>query len=358
MSLLERLKREIAAAGPISIDAYMARCLHDPIDGYYATRPALGEDGDFITAPMVSQMFGELIGLWAVETWRRMGAPRRVLMVEMGPGDGTLMSDALRAAKLAPDFLAAAELWLVETSKPLEARQLATLANGPLRPRWIERIEDLPDDSPLLLVGNEMLDCLPAAQFVRTADGVAERMVGLDAAGGLAFGLRPAPLANPGPADLPEGAVFEVSGAQTRLATTLANRVVRQRGAALMIDYGRGEPSHGDTLQGLKRHRKVEPLACPGEADLTVHVDFAAVCSAAKSAGAGVAMLTQGEFLRRLGIEARAATLAETSPRQADRIGRQRERLIGPEHMGELFKAACIHDPSFTPPGFGDAAWP
>ncbi|HLK26675.1 MAG TPA: SAM-dependent methyltransferase, partial [Caulobacteraceae bacterium] len=140
MSLLARLKAEIAAAGPIGVDAYMARCLHDPLDGYYATRPALGEDGDFITAPMVSQMFGELIGLWAVETWRRMGAPDRFLLVELGPGDGTLMSDALRAARLAPGFLAAAEVWLVEPSKPLVERQRAALGGAGVAPRWTDRL--------------------------------------------------------------------------------------------------------------------------------------------------------------------------------------------------------------------------
>jgi SAM-dependent MidA family methyltransferase len=358
MSLLERLKTEIAAGGPIGVDAYMARCLHDPLDGYYATRPALGADGDFLTAPMVSQMFGELIGLWVVETWRRMGAPTRVLLVEVGPGDGTLMSDALRAARLAPDFLAAAEHWLVETSAPLAVLQRARLAGASPAPRWIPHLEDLPADAPLLLIANEVLDCLPARQFVRTPAGLGERVVGLRADGGLAFGLRPVPLAAvPSAAAAPCGAVIEVSAAQQAFAADLAGRIARQDGAALLIDYGRTEPGGGDTLQALARHRKVDPLAAPGEADLTVHVDFPAVCAAAAASGAAVALLTQGVFLRRLGIVERAEALTRGRPDQSARLQSQLERLIGDEGMGALFKAVCVHDEAFAPPAFEDAAW-
>jgi len=358
MSLLERLKTEIAAGGPIGVDVYMARCLHDPKDGYYATRPALGADGDFITAPMVSQMFGELIGLWAVEAWRRMAAPARVLLVEMGPGDGTLMSDVLRAARLAPDFLDAAELWLIETSQPLAARQQERLAGAAPALRWIERLDQAPGDAPMLLIANELLDCLPARQFVRTAEGLAERVVGLGQDGALAFGLRPAPLgAAPAAEGAACGALIEVSTAQQALAAELGSRVVRQGGAALLIDYGSGEPGGGDTLQALARHTAVDPLAAPGEADLTVHADFPAVCGAAAAAGASVGLLTQGVFLGRLGIVERAAALARGRPDQAPRIERQLDRLIGDEAMGALFKAACIHHPGLAPPAFEDASW-
>jgi NADH dehydrogenase [ubiquinone] 1 alpha subcomplex assembly factor 7 len=359
MSLLERLKSEIAAGGPIGVDVYMTRCLHDPKDGYYATRPALGEDGDFITAPMVSQMFGELIGLWAVETWRRMGAPARVLLVEMGPGDGSLMSDALRAAKLAPDFLAAADLWLVETSKPLIERQRAALAGERLPPRWIDRLEVLPDEAPLLLLANEFLDCLPTKQFVRTAQGLSERVVGLDGCGELAFGLGPSlgripPLV----ARQPRGTIIEVPDALLDFSRDLGETIARRGGAALLIDYGRSGGRAGDTLQALRRHQKVDPLTCPGEADLTMRVDFEALCGVARAQDAQTALLDQGAFLRRLGIEQRAAALAAARPDEADRIGRQLDRLIGEEQMGSLFKAACIHDRMFTPPAFEDAAWP
>jgi SAM-dependent MidA family methyltransferase len=355
MSLRDRLKAEIAASGPISVADYMMRCLHDPAFGYYATRPALGEDGDFITAPLVSQMFGELIGLWAVETWRRLGAPKRLLLVEVGPGDGALMTDALRAASLAPDFLAAAELWLIETSNPLIERQKTALANARLEPRWIGSLSELPDDAPVVLIANELLDCLPARQLVRTPGGWAERQVGLDANGTLAFGLAPV-FDRPGASGEAIGAVVEISPAQQALGAELGGLIARQGGAVLLIDYGRAEPGFGDTLQALKRHEKVDPLACPGEVDLTVHADFPAVLAEAAAAGAATALLTQGEFLRRLGVEQRAAALAKAQPGHAPRIGRQLDRLIGDDQMGLLFKAACIHSVGVVPPGFEGAA--
>ncbi len=355
MSLRDRLKAEIAATGPIGVADYMTRCLHDPAFGYYATRPALGEDGDFITAPLVSQMFGELIGLWAIATWRRLGAPERLLLVEAGPGDGTLMADALRAARLAPDFLNAAHLWLVETSKPLIDQQKAALAEAPLEPRWTTSLADLPGDAPVVLIANEVLDCLPARQLVRTPAGWAERQVGLDERGELAFGLTPV-FDRRNQADDRLGEVVEVSAAQQALGARLGELVARQGGAALVIDYGRDKPGVGDTLQALRRHETVDPLASPGEADLTVHVDFPAVLAAARAAKASTAILTQAAFLRRLGIEQRAAALTKARPDKAARIGRQLDRLIGEDRMGLLFKAACIHSAGFTPPGFEDAA--
>jgi NADH dehydrogenase [ubiquinone] 1 alpha subcomplex assembly factor 7 len=351
MSLLERLKAEIAAAGPISVADYMMRCLHDPRFGYYATRPAIGEDGDFITAPMVSQMFGELIGLWAVETWRWLGAPARVVLAEAGPGTGALMVDALRAARVTPDFLAAAELWLIETSEPLICQQKAALAGSTLTPNWTDGLGGLPKDAPIVLIANELLDCLPAHQFIRTEVGWAERQVGLDVAGELTFGL--APIANgPDRADAPVGAVVEISPAQQAYGAQIGALVERQDGAVLLIDYGRAEPGFGDTLQALSRHRKVDPLACPGETDLTVHADFPAVLAASREAGAATAILTQGAFLRRLGIEQRAQALAVARPDQAPRIGRQLDRLIGAEQMGLSFKAACVHSTGLVPPAF------
>ena len=228
---------------------YMTRCLHDPSFGYYATRPALGEDGDFITAPLVSQMFGELIGLWAVETWRRLGAPKRLLLVEVGPGDGTLISDALRAAGLAPDFLAAAELWLVETSAPLMADRRAALADAALAPRWIDSLADLPSDAPVVLIANELFDCLPARQLVRTPAGWAERQIGLDENGNLAFGLASLQ-GHRGDAGQQLGARSPKS---LRGATGLPGPGVRgpgsrqERGAALVYQTnGRDEPGTGD----------------------------------------------------------------------------------------------------------------
>ena len=346
VSLKDRLRAEIAAGGPISVADFMARCLHDPKDGYYATRPALGEVGDFVTAPLVSQMFGELIGLWLVEAWRGAGAPPRFVLAEAGPGDATLTADVLRAARLEPAFLAAAELWLIETSAPLRARQAERLAR--FSPRWTSRFAELPDDAPLFLIANEFLDCLPAQQFQRTSRGWAERVVGLDQAGELAFGLRPAVGCFP---EAPTGTVLERSPAQAAFAAELAGRITRQGGAALLIDYGRTNGAPGDTLQALRRHRKVDPLASPGAADLTVHADFAAALRAARDAGASAGLLTQRAFLRRLGVEARAEALAHAHPDRAETLRRQLERLIAPDQMGELFKALAIWtgDP---PPAF------
>jgi SAM-dependent MidA family methyltransferase len=346
MSLKDRLRAEIAATGPISIADYMARCLHDPRDGYYARRPALGEDGDFVTAPLVSQMFGELIGLWLVEAWRAAGAPPRTILAEAGPGEASLMADLQRAARLAPEFLAAAELWLIETSAPLRARQAARLGAAP---RWANALAELPDDAPLFLVANEFLDCLPAQQYQRTPHGWAERVVGLDQGGELAFGLRPVIGCFP---EATVGTVLERSPAQGAFAAELAARISRQGGAALLIDYGRANDEPGDTLQALCRHQKVDPLASPGAADLTVHAHFAAVLREARNAGATAALITQRDFLGRLGIEARAQALARAHPDRAETLRRQLERLTAPDQMGELFKAVAIWrgDP---PPAFG-----
>ncbi|CAN5306863.1 class I SAM-dependent methyltransferase [soil metagenome] len=385
MSLLDRLRAQIAQDGPISVAEYFTRCLHDPRDGYYATRPALGEGGDFLTAPGVSQMFGELIGLWLLETWTRMGQPSPVRLVEMGPGDGTLIGDILRAAKLLPAFLKAADLWLVEVSPPLRALQASRLVGTVLTPRWADRLEAVPADAPLLLVANEVLDCLPARQFVKTDGGWAERMVGLDESGGLALGLKalgpppmgeatrsagggrvshlgqippPSPSATPPPwgENLPAGAVVESSPAQAALGSEIGHRVARDGGAALLIDYGRDAPGPGDTLQALKAHAKVSPLAEPGQADLTVWADFPAVLEAAVEAGAATgAILGQGEFLRGLGIEARAQALSQAWPDQTGVVARQLDRLTGPAQMGALFKVVCIHAPGLAPPLFEDA---
>jgi NADH dehydrogenase [ubiquinone] 1 alpha subcomplex assembly factor 7 len=353
MSLERRLKAQIAAEGPLTVAQYMTACLHDPQDGYYATRPRLGEGGDFVTAPLVSQMFGELLGLWAAECWMRMGEPARVLLVEAGPGDGTLMADVLRAARLAPGFLDATQLCLVETSAPLAAVQRARLADAPLQPSWVAALPDLPAGAPVILLANELLDCLPARQFVRTERGWAERMVGLDAAGDLAFGLAPRPLDRILP--LAEvGTVVEVSAAQEAFGAELGALLAREGGVALLVDYGRDAPGFGDTLQALAGHRKVPPLQDPGRTDLTVHADFPAVAAAARAAGtAASAVLTQGELLARLGVRERAEALMRARPDRADILRRQLERLTAPDQMGTLFKTLALHaPPQLIPPGF------
>jgi SAM-dependent MidA family methyltransferase len=351
MSSDDRLKAHIRASGPMTVAQYMTWRLHDPEDGYYATRPALGEDGDFITAPMVSQMFGELVGLWAVQVWHGLGRPARLALVEAGPGDGTLMSDVLRAARLEPAFMAAIDLWLIEISPVLRATQRARLAGAPARAHWIGSLAELPPDRPILLIANELLDCLPARQFVRTDKGWAERMIGLDADDALAFGLTGRPLGPEAPYAR-VGDIVETSPAQAAFAQTLAGVIARQGGGALLIDYGRDEPGAGDTLQALRRHRKTSPL--DSGADLTVHADFPAVAAAARAAGAQTtAILPQGELLARLGVFERAAALAKARPEGADVIRRQLQRLTAPEQMGTLFKALAIYRPGDPlPPGF------
>jgi len=363
MSLLDRLKAQIAQDGPIGVPEFFTRCLHDPRDGYYALRPDLGAGGDFITAPLVSQMFGELIGLWVLETWTRMGRPSPVRLVEMGPGDGTLMSDLLRAGKLDPEFLAAAQVWLVEVSGPLRAKQAAKLGEIP---RWVERLDEVPA-GPMILVANELLDCLPARQFVRTESGWAERVIGLGEDGALAFGLRALSAKGPstgsagppppnGEESLPVGAVLESSPAQAALASDIAHRLLTDGGAALLIDYGRDVLEAGDTLQAVRGHQKVDPLTTAGLADLTVWADFPSVVAAARATGAKAGpVLTQAQFLLALGIEARAQALASARPDRAEQIARQLDRLVGKAQMGALFKVACLTAPDLSPPLFEDA---
>ncbi len=356
--LAAELKALIAADGPISVGRYMALCLGHPRHGYYMTRDPLGARGDFITAPEISQMFGELIGLWAVATWQQMGAPAAFRLVELGPGRGTLMADALRAARLVPAFGAAASIDLVEMSPVLRARQAETLA-GLATPAWHERLDSVPDGTAIV-IANEFFDALPIDQFVRGREGWHERRVGLDAAGELAFGLDPSPLpaiaalaAHFPPARMGDVVERLEGGAVQALATRLAT----QGGAALVIDYGHGAHGYGDTLQAMKAHGFVPPLETPGEADLTAHVDFAALARSAKTAGArAFGTLTQGDFLARLGLGARAARLQ----RDQDAAGRAAiveaaERLAGTGagQMGTLFKVLGLADPALgPPPGF------
>lgn len=352
MTLLERVRGLIAREGPLSVARYMEICLHDPEQGYYAVRPRLGETGDFITAPLVSQMFGEILGLWVAEVWTRLGSPARMRLVELGPGHGVMMSDALRAAKRAPDFLDACEVWLVESSAPLRQSQAATL-EGLTSPRWAAGLADVPADAPVIVLANEFLDCLPIRQGVRTPSGWRERRVGLDTAGELAFtAAEPIPTP-PRLADVPVGTIVEWSDALTRFGSTVGALMVEAGGAALFIDYGRDRPGPGDTLQALRDHRKESPLGSPGQADLTAHADFPAFLDAARATGAAVGPIrTQGELLSALGIRVRAAALIKSRPDRAATIERQLERLIAPNQMGDLFKAAVVHQPGLVAPGF------
>jgi NADH dehydrogenase [ubiquinone] 1 alpha subcomplex assembly factor 7 len=349
----KRIARQIAGQGPITVADYMAQVLTDPRHGYYMSGDPFGRDGDFITAPEISQMFGELIGLWCVDTWQRMGAPARILLVELGPGRGTLIADALRAAKLVPGLLAAAELHLVEVSPALREHQRAALHS--YRVIWHDGLADLPD-GPLLLVANEFFDALPVRHFERGARGWCERMVVLDGAGDLAFGLAPPSpaAAHLVPAALraaPAGSLAEVSPAALGLAAALGRRIRDHGGAALIVDYGHAKTATGVTLQALRSHAPHAVLQHPGSADLTAHVDFAALARAAEEAGAWAqGPVTQGTFLKRLGLEARTATLLrEATPAQARDVEAARRRLSDADQMGELFKALALTHPSLGP---------
>jgi SAM-dependent MidA family methyltransferase len=291
-------------------------------------------------------MFGELVGLWAVEVWQAMGGPAPLRLVELGPGRGTLMADALRAARLVPAFRAAASVHLVETSPALRERQKNALAPAGAEIHWHERIEDVPA-GPAIVIANEFFDALPIRQFAATARGWCERLVGLQE-GDLAFGLTAEP--ETGICEVPTaGAVLERSDEAVAVIGLLAHRLVRQGGAALLVDYGYVEPGTGDTLQAVRRHSRANPLQDPGEADLTAHVDFRSLGNAATMAGARLhGPATQGEFLLALGIETRASLLKRrATPAQAEEIDRALERLTGssPEAMGELFKVLGLSHP-------------
>ncbi|MFI5411697.1 class I SAM-dependent methyltransferase [Kaistia sp. UC242_56] len=349
--LAEKLVHRIENFGPITIADYMAACLGDPEFGYYTTREPFGSAGDFVTAPEVSQMFGELIGLWAVETWRRMGSPAAFVLAEIGPGRGTLMADALRAAKVAPDFEKAATIVLVETSPRLRAIQADTLAGHAID--WIEHIDALPE-GPAIVVANELFDALPVRQFLRTADGWAERMVGVSE-GRLAFGLRGNAHFDGADDRAPEGSLVETASISAAIMATLAARLQHSGGAFLTIDYGHAESGYGDTLQALRSHAFDDPLAHPGEADLTVHVDFAALSRTAEANGARAsAIWTQGDFLLALGLLERAGRLgAGKDAATQDAIRAAVERLAGPAAMGSLFKVLCVTGGNLVAPPFG-----
>lgn len=359
-ALARLLGQRIRAAGPLTIADFMQEALLHPRLGYYTTRDPLGARGDFITAPEVSQVFGELVGLWCADAWDKMDRPDRVVLAELGPGRGTLMADALRALKAVPDLGRALSLHLVETSRVLRRSQAAALAAA--SPSWHESIAELPD-GPLILVANEFLDALPIRQLVRGAAAWHERLVTLGADGEtLAFALDPAPsaaaaLVPPPLVAAPAGSLVEIRPAALALAAALGARLARQGGVALFIDYGYFPSACGDTLQALRRHRSHAVLEDPGEADLTAHVDFAAFARAARDAGARAwGPEPQGAFLAALGLAERAtALLARASPAQVEAIESGCRRLIDPEEMGTLFKALALAAPQLpAPAGFAE----
>jgi SAM-dependent MidA family methyltransferase len=346
--LAGKLKRLIEAHGPVSLAEYMAHCLGDPEHGYYTTRDPFGAAGDFTTAPEVSQMFGEIVGAWLAHAWASCGAPSPVRLVELGPGRGTLMADLLRVMSRVPDLAGAAIIHLVETSPVLREAQQRALSGHDVH--WHASLAEVPPGA-LLLVANEFFDALPIRQFVRSEGVWRERAVGL-IDGELAFGLGPGQLPEGPPA--PDGAIFEISPAADGIFAAIAHRIAEHGGAALVIDYGHAMSGPGETLQAVRRHAFADPLDAPGEADLTAHVDFAALGRSARAAGAAVhGPMPQGDFLLSLGLLERAGRLgaaANEPERQAIRAAV--ERLANPDQMGTLFKVMALSRPGVSLPPF------
>lgn len=347
-ALRDILARQISTTGPITLAEYMTQCLLHPHHGYYTTRDPLGADGDFTTAPEISQMFGELIGLCLAQSWLDQGAPDRFTLAEIGPGRGTLMADVLRATRSVPGFHAAADLHLVEASPTLRDCQAQRL--GQFAPQWHDTIASLPD-APLFLVANEFYDALPIRQFTRDAKGWRETMVAWQGDTLVAGLSDPAPIEalDHRLDDTAEGETVELCAPAAPITAEIADRIAASGGAALIFDYG-GWHSRGDTFQALERHTPVDPFANPGRADLTAHVDFEAIAKAAPMASHSQ-LIPQGVFLERLGITARAQSLAKSLSGAAleSHIAAHR-RLTHPEEMGSLFKTLALFPKGAPPP--------
>ena len=350
--LLDHLKQQISADGAVTVANYMTECLANPEYGYYILNEPFGVSGDFVTAPEISQIFGELLGLWVVHQWHAMDKPKSFNLIELGPGRGTLMSDALRAAGGLPEFMAGLNVHLVETSRRLRGFQNQAL--NPFSPSWHDEISSLPD-GPFIVIANEFFDALPIHQFEYTEYGWLERRVGV-ADGQLAFTPWPSSFsieADVSSAGQPRiGDIFEVSPESREIVSELAARCKLQPGCALFIDYGHSRSGFGDTLQAVKAHAYADVLKTPGDADLTAHVDFEALAKSAARAGAiAYGSELQCQFLKALGINERTDILsARATPDQLAQLKSGRDRLIGGDQMGNLFKVLAIASPDLPPP--------
>ena len=359
--LLSEIKKLIKSSGPMPVWRYMELCLMHPKHGYYLSRDPLGREGDFTTAPEVSQMFGELLGLWAASVWKAIGSPPLLRLIEIGPGRGTMTADALRALRVLPPLYQALSIHLVEVNPVLREKQKATLS-GTRNLTWHDTIDDVPD-GPSVIFANEYFDVLPIHQAVKRENGWHERTVELDDGGKLAFGAASEPIPRfevllpPWVRAAPVGAVFEWRPDAEIMR--IASRVRDQEGAALIIDYGHVRSDAGDTLQAIARHSFADPLENPGQADVTAHVDFQALVRATEDLGAGVhGPVPQGDFLKRLGIETRAVNLMAKATREASEdVASALKRLVGGGRsgMGQMFKVLGISEPNLTTlAGFAD----
>ncbi|MBE7638076.1 class I SAM-dependent methyltransferase [Sneathiella sp. P13V-1] len=359
-TLEDLITSEIIANGPMRLDTYMERALLHPEFGYYQKQIPFGSKGDFVTSPEISQMFGELIGLWCVDTWAKLGAPSKFAFVEMGPGRGILMQDALRSAKLVPEFLEAAEIHLVEASDQLIKVQQERLKDHPIQ--WHSAFPDIPDGMPVICIGNEFLDALPIRQFQLVDGGWQEKKVTVTD-DGLTFVTPPSDEADladqlPSISECSDGDIAEISTPAREFISFLAKKIKSNRGAALFIDYGPAENALGDSFQAVQRHEYSNPLENPGGKDLTAHVHFSPLREVALSAGcAAPAIEGQGRFLERLGIEARVMQLSKNATeKQHKDIVAAHKRLVSEQEMGTLFKAFSFSSGLAAPAaGFGDA---
>lgn len=353
-ALSEEIKRLIKSAGPMPVWRYMELCLNHPDYGYYVSRDPLGREGDFTTSPEISQMFGELLGLWSASVWTAAGEPSTLRLVEIGPGRGTMMADALRALRVLPPLYQALSVHLVEINPVLREKQKATLA-GIRNVHWHTDIAEVPE-GPAVILANEYFDVLPIHQAVKRETGWHERVIEISGSGALVFGVAPDPIPRfevllpPLVRMAPVGAVFEWRPDAEIMK--IATRVRDQGGAALIIDYGHVRSDVGDTFQAIAKHSFADPLQSPGRADLTAHVDFQALARAAEDVGARThGPVTQGEFLKRLGIETRAVSLmAKATPQVSEDISGALQRLTGEGRgaMGSMFKVLGVSDPAIT----------
>lgn len=366
--LLDLIRSRIAQHGPMGLDEYMALCLGHPQHGYYMTRDPFGAGGDFTTAPEISQLFGEMIGVWLADLWIKFGKPSDFILLEVGPGRGTLMADIMRATKRVPGFHDAAKIHLMEISPVLRNAQSKVLVN--YETRWIDGLEALNSAIPVFVIGNEFLDALPVRHFVRKGETWAERVVGLGEGNTLQFGLKDADyvgLESLGDRQLKvkDEEILELSPAVSGFIKTVNELLIKQSGAALFLDYGYAKTAAGETLQAVRSHRFENVLEHPGESDLTAHVDFENVGRLAKQDGVFIhGPIEQGIFLKNLGIEFRAQKLIDglqlnsssvcgVDEPQIEMIKSGLHRLIDTDQMGSLFKAiALCHDPEIIPAGF------
>jgi NADH dehydrogenase [ubiquinone] 1 alpha subcomplex assembly factor 7 len=358
-SLAARLRAYIAKDGPLSVEAFMEACLSDARAGAYASHQPIGAKGDFITAPEISQIFGELIGLWAVALWQSMGEPRTITVAELGPGRGTLMKDALRAWAAVPKFLDRVSVVLIEASPVMAEIQRKALKEATVPLRWLAELDTLPY-GPLIVLANEFFDALPIRQFVCRGGTWRERLVTSNETGRFSFTEGKAVVSRDQerqlPNEAPDGAIFEMRPTMHVLLRELARRAARNVLEALIIDYGDEESGFGDTLQAVRSHRFADPLADPGSADLSSHVDFAELKRQARALGLNAyGPLPQGEFLLRLGLGERRERLIErATPAQAVSIASAASRLVDPRQMGVLFKVLAITSAELAePPPFG-----